>query len=369
MKDKTNKFYLTLMLSISILSGSVVMSVPVHATDTPLTIVALSKTNMTTMKTYIAGVLPSWYNDYKYFVYFTTVWKVMLVPKANYSAVIFGDNQVDQPYEDDIDIWKYQITCTTISPCKVYQFTTGFAYNGNYDYTTNQDSLINFSVAYTNFVGETYTSWVVPPYQQTTIRTSLNLTNFGLNMFPTDWTQTWGYTAPTTDEVQTRALIESNWGIWNFARDFFNAMYIGTLDTIDMAVASFNEGWAQGILWCFGVPAEASNNLFQWLANLMPAWLSEPIDMFNQFVGGFFTAIYEITIYILYRSVSFLVAVGTAIVSGLIPTLLALPASFNSITTYLPTPVATIFGAGISIFTISSAVRFVWYIASFGGKT
>jgi len=244
--------FTALFITISMF-GTISPSLSVKAVDEQLTIQALSQSNMNLIQTYFKTNLPNWYGDYKYFVYYTTVWKVMLVPKANYAAIIFADNQIDNVNQSDIDTWNYQISCTFTSPCRVYQFNSNFSFNNTYNYTVDTYSLINFNVSFTNFSGQTYISQFVPPYQDTTVKTDLNLGNYGLYAFPSTWTETWGYTAPQTDEKQTNELIKANWGMFNFMKDFLNYCYLSVMNVL--------EGLAQGIADAFGTLFVASEDV------------------------------------------------------------------------------------------------------------
>lgn len=330
---------LTVLMSFTMLFGSI-GSIPVHAVDVQLTITPLSQTNMNTIQTWLKTNKPNWWSDYKYFIYFTTVWKVMLVPKTNTSAIIFGDNQVDTPYQEDIDQWRYQISCTTSAPCIVYQFNTNFSYNGTYNYTTNQDTIINFGVSYTNYSGATYLSYVVPPYQYTTVKTNLNLTNYGLYPFPSNWTETWGYTSTTTDQKQTDELINANWGMFNFLKDFLNwafGIIFDLLESIGGAIWSVIPVDIQGVI------------TYAWdlLSQIVPLILLV-IGSLIDFVGLTISSIFGST--------------------GILNSISGFTGSLNTVLNYLPTPFNSIGSALLIVLTASFIIQMTWFVVSLGLK-
>jgi hypothetical protein len=264
----------SLLMILIPFQGSIFGSLSVKAVDTELTITRITQTNMNTIKSYFATNKPNWYTDYNYFVYYTTVWKVMLVPKTNTAAVIFANNQADSTYYQDIDEWRYQITCTTASPCIVYQFNSNYTFNNTYSFTTNQDQLITFSVSHTNFQGWTYYNQFVPGQPLTTSKTSIMLENYGLIKFPTDWAQTWGYIAPSTDEQQTYELIKANWGMFQWFADGINAIWSAAMPIMTDTVSGLS-----------GVSADLSTGFVGLVVDLSSSLLGGLVDLFEPSEG------------------------------------------------------------------------------------
>lgn len=386
--EKLKKIIITLFFSLCLLLT--IIPTQVNALDATMTIGTMTQSTWTTILTYLKANQSNWFTDYNYVIYGTPTYyyNIMLVPKVQTSMIIFADNQVDSPYQSDIDKWYMQYTCSTAYPCLVKRFNSSGAIQFTASFTTNQNtevtSTTSYIMYYTNFTGYTYRSYYTGETGNTNT-SYLNLANYGLYYLPNSWLT--DYIQQTTDSQQTQDLITANWGMFNFLANginaiwaaaqpimnntktavegFSNAISSNLSSTVTSIQDAFGFGWAQGILYLFGVPTASSNNLFQWIANITPSWITNTITYLN----GVFGAIVNLVPYTLFRFTQFLSLTGTQITGGVITSLLTIPNILVSFFGYFPDPIDDVFSAVFSIFTFSTAVRVAWYIATLGGKT
>lgn len=217
--------------------------VRVKAVDVQLPIAVVIDANMATMLASVKASISDWFLRYDYCIIKlpnNAGYNFIIMPKSVVTKLILADNQMDAPYQQDIDQFIAQMYPTVANPGYGYIFNASYVYQGR-DVVTST-VLHGFSasapIVYTNFPLYTYLSYVVPPYNYTTTMTTLNPINYGFKEIPVSLLPE--FISPTTDEVQTRELIEANWGMFNFLKDGLNASFAWLVDTINLMKTLLN---------------------------------------------------------------------------------------------------------------------------------
>lgn len=239
-------------------------TVETNAVDVIMTTATLSDATISAIINNLKTTTPNWFVDYKYLIMnnaSNTLYYIWLVPKQIASqiytqAVLFGDNEYDTTYYNDIDKWYVKANATTINPVKYYYYyksnNTLYA-SGILTQTMNND-ITTQTLYYTNLTIGTYVSEYISNNQSNTAITIVNPLLFGYNPLPLNWLTTNSYVQEATDQTQTDELINANWGMFNFMKDFLNFCY--------ESVMSVLTGLADGIASAFGalfVPSESTN--------------------------------------------------------------------------------------------------------------
>lgn len=158
----------------------------------------------------------------------------LVVNQSNF-ALIYGKADIDEPRYQDIDAWYMYYGCSVALPCKIYRFNSSGVYQNTVTYTGAQIFEITTGSAnkpyMTNFRQKTE-SMYYDPYCDVNCNVYENMTTGTediRNLIPYNGQSFW---YGSSDDESTQELIDANWGMFNFLKDFLNWGFNAILDVI-----------------------------------------------------------------------------------------------------------------------------------------
>lgn len=234
MKLKTIPIILVSMICIFALSVSPTKTKAY--TGMQIVVWSLPSSVWTPSYAYLQANRPGWYNNYDYFYFSHTAYylTVMLVPKGN-AKLFLGNNQGDTDYTT-MDQWTMDYVCSTAQPCLFYRFNNAGQFQAVQSQSTSESGVVvssssAFKLFYTNYPIYTFLSYVIGNGVYSVVQTTIAGGIFGINPIPKELVPE--YVSQTTDKVLADALIDANWGMFNFMKDFLNYCYASVMEVLN----------------------------------------------------------------------------------------------------------------------------------------